>query len=129
MVAAVGGDDDRLRTIGDGVNERTQPLSNPSGSRQRCKLCQFSRVVVDVTAEKVAAKPDHDAVNLRQLAFVLEEPEEPLVEFVQTKLTYVKAVVVQVVDGVGIDTLFAVDVREQHDHRRCVLRPFGGLGQ
>ena len=75
-----------------------------------------------MAADKVTTEPHHHAVDASELPLVIEQREEPLLQLVEACVAHVERIVVQPVHGVGINSLLAVDIRKQHDHRRSVLR-------
>ena len=60
---------------------------------------------------------------------MLKQAEEPFLQLVEAGVANVERVVVQPVHRGGVNPLFAVHVREQHDHRGGVPFAFDNLGQ
>jgi len=109
--------------VGHVVEEPADPFAGPAGRRQRRELGELSRVVVDVAAQEVAAKPDDHPANVGQPPLVIEHQPQSLAQFCDPLVGHLKRVVIEAVDRRRVDPLLDVPIGEQHDHRG--LMPLG----
>lgn len=117
-VIADGGRDDHLvgETCGT-VDDRSEPFAGPPGCRERRKLAQFSRVIVNDVGNKVAEGGDHDRVDLGEVPLVMDQDFHAVREFRKSSIGDAQVEVIHPPDGLTGHPLFDVPIREQHD--RC----------
>lgn len=84
---------------------------------------------MDHPTDHVAAKPYDHAVYVSKRPLGFEHLHESLLQFRQTLFADVQVVFVLEINRLGPDSLFGVDVGQQHDHGGAVLPPLDAFAQ